>query len=115
MASVDGWVFRVAVNLSKRRAWRAATERRLLAADASRRAIDHVDTVDYDADLWAAVTALPRRERECITLRYVAGLPERDVAAALGVAPGTVARALHDARARLAEALGDQFVDEERG
>jgi RNA polymerase sigma factor (sigma-70 family) len=112
MASVDGWVFRVAMNLSKRRAARAAAERRIVAADASRARRSHVDAADYDVDLWAAVAALPRREREAVTLRYVAGLPERDVAAAMGVAPGTAARTLHDARARLAAALGD-VVDEE--
>ena len=45
--------------------------------------------------------ALPKRERELIALRYVAGLTEAQIASTLGIAPGTVARGLHDAAARL--------------
>ena len=44
---------------------------------------------------------LPPRERELIALRYVAGLTEAQIASTLGIAPGTVARGLHDARAHL--------------
>jgi RNA polymerase sigma factor (sigma-70 family) len=56
-------------------------------------------------DLGDAVRRLPAREREVVVLHYVADLPVADVARRLGVAPGTVKRALHDARRRLAEAL----------
>ena len=56
-------------------------------------------------DLGDAVRRLPAREREVVVLRYVADLPVVEVARRLGVAPGTVKRALHDARRRLAAAL----------
>ena len=46
-------------------------------------------------------------ERTAIALRYVSGLRESDIADVLGVAPGTVARTLHDARQRLAERLAE--------
>ena len=38
----------------------------------------------------AAVSRLPPRQREAIVLRYYAGLPEQEVAAAMGVSRGTV-------------------------
>ena len=50
----------------------------------------------------------PGRERELIALRYVAGLTEKQIAATLGVAPGTVARGLHDARAHLHSMLAPE-------
>ena len=51
--------------------------------------------------------ALPPRARTAIGLRYLGGLSEAEIAGAMGVAPGTVARLLHDARGRLAAALCD--------
>jgi RNA polymerase sigma-70 factor (sigma-E family) len=53
----------------------------------------------------AAVAALPRREMECVLLRYYAGMSEAEIAAALGVAVGTVKTSLHRARADLAGRL----------
>ena len=38
----------------------------------------------------AALAGLPRRRREAIVLRYWLDLPEREIAAAMGVSPGTV-------------------------
>ena len=55
--------------------------------------------------MWQAVTALPPRMRTAFALRYLGGLTEAEVAAAMGVAPGTVAATLHDARRRLAPLL----------
>ncbi|MGW4792096.1 RNA polymerase sigma factor [Nonomuraea sp. NPDC004297] len=40
-----------------------------------------------DADLWAAVKALPAKQRQAIAYRYVAGLPYAEIAQILG---GTV-------------------------
>jgi len=63
---------------------------------------------DTDPDLWEAVRGLPRRERELVALRYVGGLTEPEIAATLGLAAGTVARGLHDARARLHRTLAPE-------
>lgn len=52
-------------------------------------------------DLGRAVGGLPRRQREVITLFYLADLAVDDVAAALGISPGSVKSHLHDARAAL--------------
>lgn len=102
MRSPGAWTHRVAVNLLKRRLRRKALERRVSRAEHT-----PPDTQpEPEPALWAAVRALPSRQREAVVLRYVADLPEAEVAERMGVAPGTVAATLHAARARLAERLG---------
>jgi RNA polymerase sigma factor (sigma-70 family) len=98
-----GYVYRTAVNVVRRRARRAGHERRLLT-----RAVPRERTAppaDLAVGLWDALRALPRREREVVALRLLADLPEQRVADLLGIAPGTVGRALHDARRTLAGEL----------
>jgi RNA polymerase sigma factor (sigma-70 family) len=100
MASPQGWTFVVGRNLLRRGHRRRRRE--LDVATTSGATVDQL----ADPDLWRAVAALPRRQREVVVLRYVADWPEREVADALGISPGTVGRTLHDARARLARTLG---------
>jgi DNA-directed RNA polymerase specialized sigma24 family protein len=50
---------------------------------------------------------LSTRERAAIALRHVADLPMRDIATAMGIAPGTVGSTLHNARQYLAALMGD--------
>jgi RNA polymerase sigma factor (sigma-70 family) len=38
----------------------------------------------------SALRRLPRRQRECLVLRYYLDLSEREIAAALGIASGSV-------------------------
>jgi RNA polymerase sigma factor (sigma-70 family) len=45
---------------------------------------------DLRRDLVDALRALPRRQREAVTLRYLADLPEHDTATAMGCSVGTV-------------------------
>lgn len=63
-------------------------------------------------DVDAAIRALPRRQREVVTLYYLADLSVTDVAAVLGISAGTVKSQLSDARARLRASL--QELREER-
>lgn len=67
-----------------------------------------VDAVD--ADLIAAVHALPERQRAAVVLHYLADWPVDEVAAALRVAPGTVKSNLSDARAALRVRLSEGDV-----
>jgi RNA polymerase sigma factor (sigma-70 family) len=102
MESPGGWTYRVALNLVRRRARRAAVERRLLP----RLAPPVTAAVPAHAvDVWQAVTGLPPRMRTAVALRYLGGLTEAEVAETMGVAPGTVAATLSDARRRLATLL----------
>jgi RNA polymerase sigma-70 factor (ECF subfamily) len=94
-----GWVYRVAVNSLRRRWRRAALERRLLLRTQPAGTAEMAELVP---ELWAAIGALPARQREAIGLRYVADLSERQVADAMGIAEGTASATLAAARRRLA-------------
>ena len=109
MDSPAGWTFRVALN-----ALRSEMRRRGREADAHRRTgvDDPFIAQSPDPDLWRAVHALPDRQRAAVVLRYVADLPEAEIAAALGVTRGTVASNLFHARESLAAALGEPLPTE---
>ena len=102
MESPNGWTYRVALNVLRRRARRAAVERRLLA----RRAEATVVPPDIN-EAWDAVRHLPPRQREAIVLRYIADLTEKEVGAAMGVSRGAISSALTEARRTLSRLLAD--------
>lgn len=56
----------------------------------------------------AALAALPRRRREVLVLRYYLGLREAEIAAVLGIAPGTVKSTAARGLGELARALGEE-------
>ncbi len=58
-------------------------------------------TVGWDAELWAALKALPRRQREAVAYHYLAGLPHREVAAITASNTDAVRRAAADGIATL--------------
>jgi RNA polymerase sigma factor (sigma-70 family) len=62
--------------------------------------------------LRAAVRSLPREERTAVVLFYAEGLSQRDAGAFLGVPVTTVAKRLHDAKARLKGAMKKDFKDD---
>jgi RNA polymerase sigma-70 factor (ECF subfamily) len=104
LASPGGWTYTVALNVLRRAKRRRGGEHAALTkastgADAPR------DPELPDVDLWAAVRRLPDRQRTAVVLRYVADLPESEIAQVLGVARGTVASQLSDARRALASVL----------
>lgn len=96
----EPWVARVATNLAIGR-WRrhqatVSLEDKHGAASAS-----------FDAHvlerlgLLEALSRLPRRQREVLTLRYLADMPECEVAAAMHTSVGTVKQHTHRALRRL--------------
>jgi RNA polymerase sigma-70 factor (ECF subfamily) len=104
----EAWVHRVAVNVLRRRFRRRAIEERLLRRERP----ESVPPPHVPTDLWAAVAALPFRQRQAIALRYVLDLTQAQVADAMGVAPGTTAATLHAARRNLAALLGVDVTDD---
>ena len=102
MARAGGWTYRVALNLVRRRMRRAALERRLLARQPA-----PLTLPEPAMELWHLVRSLPERQRRAVVLRYVADLPEAEIAEAMGVARGTVAATLAVARTRLASMVTD--------
>jgi len=105
--SFGGWLFRVAHNLSlnfQRDSWRAGE---CLPLDSLPRIAayallpqDEVLRKEVFTQLHLLVNELPERRREVITLKYFAGLHNKEIAAMLGLAESTVAsnlsRALDD-------------------
>jgi RNA polymerase sigma factor (sigma-70 family) len=78
--------------------------RRDLARRADRLRV--VDTTDLGADEMSdALAALPERQRAALILRYHEDLRDHEIAAALGVRPGTAKSLVHRALARLREVI----------
>jgi DNA-directed RNA polymerase specialized sigma24 family protein len=102
MGSPAAWVCRVALNVMRRRLRRRAIERRLLSG---RRPAEGPPGPAAYPEVWAAVRALPERQRLAVVLRYVADLGEADIASVMDVTRGTVAASLAAARSRLAATL----------
>jgi RNA polymerase sigma-70 factor (sigma-E family) len=58
-------------------------------------------------EVLAALARLPRRRREVLVLRYYLGLSEAEIAAVLGISPGTVKSTAARGLAALARDLGE--------
>lgn len=58
-----------------------------------------------DEALWAAVGALPPKQRAAVALRYGSDLPHAEIAAALGCSPEAARRSLHEGIKRLRKEL----------
>jgi RNA polymerase sigma-70 factor (ECF subfamily) len=59
-----------------------------------------------DAEFWAAVRSLPRRQAQVIALRYLDDRSVAEIAEILGTATGTVKKQLHDGRQNVVRRLG---------
>ena len=58
-----------------------------------------------DETLWGAVHELPARQRSAILLRYVADLPHRDIATAIGCSEEAARRSLHEGLNKLRKVI----------
>ena len=105
--AASAWIWRIVVNgaLSRRR--RGRLERRLTEWLKARG--DHAEEPGPDDGAFRALVArLPERQRAALFLRYYADLDYAAIAEVLSIRPGTVGKLLHDARATLRTALGDE-------
>jgi RNA polymerase sigma-70 factor (ECF subfamily) len=95
---VTAWVTSTALNaarrLQRRRRWPHRAE---TAPAGTAAAADAAGAVE----LWQVVRALPRRQREAVTLHYLADLPVAEVARLMGCREGTVKAHLAHAREAL--------------
>jgi RNA polymerase sigma factor (sigma-70 family) len=99
----DAWVLRVTTNLAL-----DLLRRRQPAVTAAE--IDYLeDAAAIRLALAAALRQLPGRQREVVVLRYLADYSEHDVAAALGIAPGSVRTHMQRGLEALRRHLGDDF------
>jgi RNA polymerase sigma factor (sigma-70 family) len=97
----DAWVLRVTTNL----ALHALARRRPAVPEARSLQID--DAAATRVALAEALKALPKRQRHIIVLRHLAGLPEAEIAVALGISEGTVKTHTKRALATLRRTLHD--------
>ena len=97
------WVAHVSTNLSLDRWRRRRCARRYLASSQLPPGVVNAERVDLNR----ALGTLPRRQREVVLLRYVADLPENEVARQLSCSPGTVKTHASRGLAALRAALGD--------
>ena len=63
--------------------------------------------MSVDADLWSALAELDRRTRAALLLNVLDGYTHAEIAAMLGVRPGTVSSWLSRGKERLREALAE--------
>ncbi len=104
MDSPVAWTTTVAANrvrrLQRRRINRINREARTAVPEAT------TDSYQSDRDaLWCSVAKLSPRQREALVLRYVHGATQAETAESLGIASGTAAATLNQARSRLHEEL----------
>lgn len=104
MDNPSGWTYTVAKNLLKRKKRREGLERAILRKE---RVANVPPPADPASDIWQAVADLSERQRMMVGLRYVEDLPETEIAEIMGVAAGTVAATLSQARSKLRDRLDD--------
>lgn len=102
------WLIRIALNLAKNHArqgnrWRLAllTEVEDAAADPRESPQEALERRERERGIQAAVLALPRRQREVLTLRVDGGMPFRDIAETLGITENNAKVQFHHAVKRL--------------
>jgi len=101
--SPEAYLRATVVNLSRSRLRRRMVARRIVpwfvphAPSASERAMLR----DDQREVIEALRALPRRQRECLVLRYYLDLSQLEIAAMLGVSTGTVKTHAHRGLAAL--------------
>jgi RNA polymerase sigma-70 factor (ECF subfamily) len=106
MASPSGWLYRVALNVARRQGRRSQRERATAAHLAAGSASLPAPAAEgLGIELRELVARLPERQRLAVVLRYVADLPEADIARAMGIRRSTVSATLAKARANLQRQL----------
>jgi RNA polymerase sigma-70 factor (sigma-E family) len=104
MAHPRAWIMRVTTNLVIGQ----ARKRRVQFVPETSQP-DIADVVALRLALLATMVKLPRRQREAVALRYLADLPELEVAAAMGVTAGSVKKHLSRGLKNMRTTLGTDF------
>ena len=116
------WLYGILTNLlrghrrAEVRAWRAQARAGTDPLDAARQTSEPHADVSSRLDAQAAVrtlagalAAMPRGQRDLLLLHVWAGMDYPELAATLGLPPGTVRSRLHRAKSRLRQALPDHY------
>jgi RNA polymerase sigma-70 factor (sigma-E family) len=111
-AAAAGYLRASVVNGSRSALRRRGTARKYLrvVGGETEEAADHTTLLSAEHDMVrAALVNLPDRQREVLTLRYLAELPDSDIAAATGLSAAGVRSASSRGLAALRTALGGQL------
>jgi RNA polymerase sigma-70 factor (ECF subfamily) len=100
------WLVRIALNLGKNHArqgalWRRAELVEVTEAASGESAQEALERTEQERHVRAAVLALPRRQREVLTLRVDGGLGFREIAETLGISETNAKVNFHHAVKRL--------------
>ena len=107
-SAFSSWLHRLAVNamLESARSEKRRTARVLPMEDPGTiGAIARSESPDLQMDLERAIASLPQGARIAFVLHEIEGYKHEEIAAQLGIAPGTVKAQLHRARKLLIQAL----------
>ncbi len=106
MASPEGWTYRVAINVARRRLRRRRIEQLIIY---NFRAENEPAPA---GELWQIVASLSERQRLAIVLRHVGQLQESEIADAMGITRGGVSSTLRAAYRNLRIAVESEPVEE---
>ncbi|WP_328413010.1 RNA polymerase sigma factor [Nocardia sp. NBC_00403] len=93
--NIEAWL----VTVAHRRAidvGRALARAPVPADTLPERPAPNADPAGYDPDLWAALAALPTKQRQAVAYHYLAGLPHAEIAQLLGNSTDAARRAAAD-------------------
>ncbi len=99
-SDVEAWL----VTIAHRKAidhLRAAARRAVPTGDLPEKPDEHGVPGGWESDLWAALKALPLKQRQTVAYHYLAGLPYADIAEIVGGSPDAARRAAADGIAAL--------------
>jgi RNA polymerase sigma-70 factor, ECF subfamily len=99
------WTRRVVANLAVSAIRRRMAEGRAMVRLAVGRGEPIAELPEPDLEFWAAVRALPTRQRQMVALYYLGDCSVGEIALTLGCAEGTVRATLHKGRLALAKRL----------
>lgn len=94
------WVLRVALNLA------ISDRRRRRTTPPPEGRSSHDEHTTQGLVIRQALTKLSKKQQQAVVLRYIGGCEEAEIAAAMGINPGSVKTHLSRGRSRLAELIG---------
>lgn len=112
-SDIRGWLVTIAHRKAIDRA-RARARAPLPADPVPERRAPNTEASVPDAPLWAAVVALPAKQRAAVAYHYVADLPYAEVAELLGTSEAAARRSAADGIASLRKTLAQETDHDQR-
>ena len=106
--ALEGYLRRTVVNLAHKHFRRVRNERAYLAATRAGDEPGSQPDVALREQLWAALRALPYRQRCALVLRFYEDVSEREAARLLGCRAGTVKSLVHRGLSSMREQIGGE-------